>query len=122
MDSIVGTIHKGLTVEKWASGGLDNMLGNIGSETHRALEAKKKGQQDRFLSALARALELTDLTSLAILQSDKPYRAKEVGLLREIIADAYLGGEEYPDGLEYADRYCMEFALRAQKEFIANHS
>ena len=122
MDSVNATIHHGLTLEKWASHGLDGMLGNIGSEIYRALSAKKKGQQDRFLAALSRALELIDLTSLALLKSDRPHRAQEIGILREIIADAYVGGKEYPDGLEYADAYCMDFATRAQKVFIANHS
>lgn len=122
MDSITATIHQGLTLEKWASSGLDGMLGNIGSETHRALEALKSGQQDKFLAALARALELIDLTSSVLLKSDRPYRAREIGILREIIADAYLGGKEYLGGLEYADKYCMDFATRAQKAFIANHS
>jgi len=122
MDSITATIHQGLTLEKWASYELDGMLGNIGSETYRAIQAQKNGYHDKFLAALSRALELVDLTSLAVLASNRPYRAREIGVLREIIADAYVGGGEYPGGLEYADKYCMDFANRAQRNFIANHS
>lgn len=104
-----------MTLEKWASYGLDGMLGNIGSETYRALQAREKGDQDRYLASLARALELIDLTSFALLKSERPSRAREVGILREYIADAYIDGGQYPDGLEYADRYCMDFAMRYAK-------
>uniref|UniRef100_A0A7C4R8C5 Uncharacterized protein n=1 Tax=candidate division CPR3 bacterium TaxID=2268181 RepID=A0A7C4R8C5_UNCC3 len=119
MDQITATIHKGLTLEKWSSLGLDGMLGNIGSETYRALQAKKQGNKEKYLAALGRALELIDLTSVVIIQGDRPSRAYEIGRLREIVADAYDSGDQYPDGLEYADKYCMDFAIRSQKSFIA---
>ncbi len=79
------TYHPSLAEGRWYELTLAEQLGNVGSEYERALRAKKNGDRTRFDSALARMLELLDLTI-----SDsrwKNHRLKELTRLREVLCD-----------------------------------
>lgn len=54
--------HPGLG-ERWATFSLMGQLANVGSEVERTIRAHAAGNASRFDNALARALELFDLTA-----------------------------------------------------------
>src|SRR2546427_6599301 len=57
------TIHVGLAAGRWAALSLVEQLANVGAEVDRAVAAWEAQRPDRFDRALARALELFDLTA-----------------------------------------------------------
>ncbi|MDO8600088.1 MAG: hypothetical protein Q7R73_00515 [bacterium] len=103
--------HKNLTEERWQKFSLAEQLGNVGSETSRAL--KWQGKDDvLWRGALGRAFELIDMT---IADTRFCSRLKEIVRLREMLADAMFGGREYGSNLEDIDRYLFQFAFAARK-------
>ncbi|KKR61849.1 hypothetical protein A2643_00125 [Candidatus Nomurabacteria bacterium RIFCSPHIGHO2_01_FULL_39_220] len=83
-----------------------------GSEVGRA--AKWQGKDENsFLGAVTRALELFDLT-----QEDNRWksRRRELDRAREVFADAVLGGREYKSNLKDLEKYFMLFALVAARK------
>lgn len=101
--------HKNLASGKWFDLSLPEQLGNIGSEVGRATHTK--GDQKRFWGATSRAFELLDLT---IADTRWSSRLKELMRVREVLADAVLGGKEYGSTLEDLDRYFYYFAFAAR--------
>ncbi|MGH7701115.1 MAG: hypothetical protein ACREMJ_11440 [Gemmatimonadales bacterium] len=57
------TTHAGLAAGRWAALSLAEQLAHVGSEVDRAIAAWAAQRSDRFDHALARALELFDLTA-----------------------------------------------------------
>src|SRR5262249_40948151 len=55
--------HPSLAAGRWQSLTLIEQLANVGSEVDRAIRAHARDRPDRFDHALARALELFDLTA-----------------------------------------------------------
>ena len=102
--------HKDLAAGRWGEFSLDEQLGNVGSEIHRALRWKSDDAK-HFENAVWRALELLDLT-LADPRWKK--RLKEIARAREVVVDAYLGGNEYGSTFEDLDKYFFQFALAAR--------
>jgi hypothetical protein len=103
--------HKNLTKERWREFSLAEQLGNVGSETSRAL--KWRGRDEAlWLGAFGRAFELVDM-----IIADVRFRGrlKEIVRLREILADAMFGGRSYGSRLEDIDRYLFQFAFAARK-------
>lgn len=103
--------HTGLTPQRWQKFNLFEQLGNVGSEVHRILLWKGRDEEiarDSFY----RALELMDLTI-----SDSRWRGarlREILRAREVLADAFAGGNEYGSTLEDMDKYFFDFALAAR--------
>jgi len=87
-------------------------MGNIGSEVHRALRWQGK-DQGLFDGAVARALELLDLTIRDLRWRG---RLRELTRAREILCDAILGGKEYGSCLTDLDRYFFQFAFAARAQ------
>jgi len=104
-------LHGDSIVERWGRMTLAEQMGNIGSEVSRAGSAQGKDDV-RFNSAVARALELFDLTL-----SDERWRGRlwEVGRSREVFCDAVLGGQEYGSNLLDIQKYFDQFAYAAQR-------
>ena len=99
--------HKNLAAGGWQRLSLAEQLGNIGSETSRALNWRDKDQKS-YENAIDRALELLDLT---IGDPRWQNRLKEIVRTRELLCDATLGGKEYKTSLKDLDRYFFHFAL-----------
>ena len=57
------THHTELAAGRWTTLSLAEQLGNVGSEIDRTIAAREARRPERFESALARALELFDLTA-----------------------------------------------------------
>ncbi len=106
--------HKELVASgQWLTLSLFEQLGNVASEVGRA---HKWQGRDRVLyeGAMFRALELLDLTL-----DDPRLKApqlKEIARAREVICDAFFGGQEYKSSLEDLDRYFFQFAFAARRE------
>ncbi len=100
-------IHGDSVVERWRRMTLAEQIGNIGSEVSRTASAQGKKNENRFNNALARALELFDLTL-----SDPRWRGRllEIGRMREVFCDTVLGGSEYGDNLVSLQKYFDQFA------------
>ena len=103
-------IHAGLAAGRWRELSLIEQLGNLGSEVGRM--ARWQGRnEERFLSAYTRALELFDLT---IRDERWRGRLKELTRARTVLHDACQGGIEHGSTLEGLEAYFMKFAVAAR--------
>ncbi len=103
--------HASLADGRWHTLSLAEQMGNIGSEISRARQALEKNQ-DRFLSARDRALELFDLT---LTDPRWKGRLREIARAREVFCDATLGGHIHGSTLDSIQSYFDHFALAARK-------
>jgi len=96
--------------ETWRKFSLLEQMANIGSEVSRFVYWKERGEEKEAENSFYRALELIDLTL-----SDKRWRRnialREVGLLREILADYFLGLSSFNLSSESLKNYFLPFAL-----------
>lgn len=86
-------------------------LGNVGSEVDRALRAHEQGRTERFTLALARALELFDLTANDPRWSG--HRRREVLRAREQFCRVFFDNNEEPGLADYLRKYFLQFAVAA---------
>jgi len=105
-------IHKETAKERWSKFSLAEQMGNIGSETDRAIMWLKKNNKPYSENAVFRALELLDLT---IADERWSKGRKELTRAREIICDVFLGDNEYHIPMEWIQKYFFQFALVARK-------
>ena len=90
-------------------------MGHIGSEITRARVWEDKKDLMSRNRALERALELIDITK----DDSRLYkRRRELCYLREIVADKYIDAATYNDSLQSLEKYCLDFALVANKNKI----
>lgn len=102
--------HENLAAGEWYKLLLVEQLGNIGSEVSRAIYWQNKDRR-LFKNTMDRAFELLDLT---IQDSRWRNRLKELVRVREIMADAISGGQEYNSTLEAINRYFFYFAFASR--------
>jgi len=101
--------HSSLAAGRWQEFTLAQQLGHVGSEVSRTRKAM--GNEQRYWSAATRAFELLDLT---IEDPRWSSRLRELLRVREVLADAVLGGSEYQSTLSDIDNYFFTFARAAQ--------
>jgi hypothetical protein len=104
--------HATLAAGRWQTLGLMEQLGNVGSEVERAIRAHDQGRGDRFEHALARALELFDLTA-----NDprwRGHRRREVLRAREQFCRVFFDETAEPGLADYLRQYFLEFAVAAR--------
>ena len=89
-------------------------LGNVGSEYERALRWKQRGNVVHFEQALARLLELLDLTIQD--RRWKNHRLKELVRLREVVCEELCS--ESTDAPPQPDlrKYFLYFGILARRE------
>lgn len=106
------TFHPAGTAERWHRLSLVEQLGNIGSEVARAGRARQAGNEERCQLALARGLELFDLTL-----ADERWqgRRKEIARAREVVCDHFVGDNDYTSTPEALDAYFLPFAVAARQ-------
>ena len=102
--------HQSLAAGKWFELSLCSQMGNIGSEIGRAKRWKEKDAK-QYEGAVFRAIELIDLTL-----SDERWknRSKEIARAKEVVCDAYAGGNEYNSTFESLEKYFNHFAYAAR--------
>ncbi|HLD24684.1 MAG TPA: hypothetical protein VJB96_02080 [Patescibacteria group bacterium] len=103
--------HKDLTGNRWYALSKVAQLANIGSEVERAINWKKKGNEEYANLAHLRALELFDLTL-----GDHRYGKglKEVARARELWLDYFVGNNQYLQTEEQWKKYFLAFALASR--------
>ena len=106
-------LHPDLAAGRWQSMSLAAQLGNVGSEVSRAVKAKEAGKIDRLNSAIARMLELLDLT---IADPKNRHGLKELCRIREVLCDFFAFENEYGSTAEDLNRYFTPFALASRTQ------
>ena len=106
------TFHPAGTAERWRRLSLVEQLGNIGSEVSRAGRARVAGSEDRCQLALARGLELFDLT---LADPRWQGRRKEIARAREVVCDFFVGDNEHASTPEALDAYFLPYAVAARR-------
>ncbi len=101
-------IHKALAEGRWFTLTLAEQLGNIGSEFERATRAKQSGDKKIEETALARFLELFDLTLADNRWAGR--RRRELARLRE----ESLAAIDASDPLDGLSKYYLNFAIVAR--------
>ena len=87
-------------------------MANIATELERALNWSSKNNKAYCLLAVERVLELIDLT----LDSVKGFpRLKELARLREVVADYFLGTNEFKSSEESLRKYFSSFTYAARR-------
>jgi hypothetical protein len=104
--------HRELAAGRWKEMSLSEQMANIGSEVSRALNWKKKGNEEYFRKAVIRALELIDL-SLGCAESYP--RLREIARLREAVVDYFLGDNEFSASEALWRNYFDHFNYAAQQ-------
>jgi hypothetical protein len=100
--------------ERWRTLSLVEQMGNVGSEVQRAIRARELGRQDRFDSALARALELFDLTA-----NDPRWRGprrREILRAREEFCRLFFDPSVPASSAAGLNRYFLAFATAARRQ------
>jgi hypothetical protein len=101
------------TAHRWSRLTLMEQLAHVGSEVERAIRAHEAARQSRFDSALARALELFDLTA-----SDDRWRGarrREILRAREEFCRLFFDETVSPTSADGLRRYFLAFAVAARR-------
>lgn len=105
-------LHQGLAGCRWFAMSIEEQLGNIGSEIHRAILHREK--PELFSNTVARALELFEFT-----MDDPKWRVlgrlREIARAKELFCAAVLGSNEYNTTLEDLDKYFFYYACIARE-------
>ncbi|MFH1173184.1 MAG: hypothetical protein V1692_01480 [bacterium] len=102
-----------MTKERWQQLNLIEQLANIGSEVQRAGHWQSKNETASQNLAIARTLELIDLTLTDQRWSD--HRLKELNRLREVFCDSFADKRNYEVSPDSLNDYFIDFALLARK-------
>ena len=88
-----------------------DQMGNIYSEVGRTFKAKQNHDQERYVQALTRAIDLFDATTRALVAHRSP-KTKEVLRAKE----EFLGACETmsPRDVQGLERYFMQFTVAAR--------
>lgn len=108
--------HPGLG-ERWATFSLMGQLANVGSEVERTIRAHATGNASRFDSALARALELFDLTA-----ADARWcgpRRREILRAREEFCRLFFSAAPPEHSISGLQRYFLYAAIAANRQRAA---
>ena len=92
---------------------LAEQLGNAGAEVGRAVRSHATGDERRLGPALARALDLLDLT-LADARWSAP-RRREIARAREVVCDFLAGDNIYGSTAAGLEAYFMAYAFAARR-------
>lgn len=103
--------HKDLASGRWGRYSFSEQMANIGSDVERALNWQARGNVPYCQKAFERALELVDLT---LDSATGLPRFKELGRLREALADYFVGDNQYRSTEASWRRYFSAFAYAAR--------
>lgn len=101
------------SVERWHTLSVSEQLANVGSEVNRAIHALDAGKRHRLDGAIARALELFDLSA-----TDRRWsihRRREILRAREEFCRIFHDPDVAKGSAEGLRRYFMAFAVHARR-------
>src|SRR5438477_8611243 len=107
------TGHTDLATGRWAAFSLAVQLANVGSEVDRAIAAWAAQRSDRFDRALARALELFDLTARD--NRWRGHRRREILRSREEFCRLFFEDPPPAGGVPTLRDYFLRFAVLARR-------
>ena len=107
------TTHPGIAGGRWAALSLAEQLANVGSEVDRAIAAWAAQRADRFDRALARALELFDLTVHDYRW--RGHRRREILRAREEFCRLFFDPESPAGAAATLRAYFLRFAVLARR-------
>lgn len=110
--------HPGLG-DRWARFSIMEQLANVGSEVERTIRAHAAGNASRFDNALARALELFDLTA-----TDTRWhgaRRREILRAREEFCRLFFSATPPEDSIPGLQRYFLYAAVAANRQRAVSH-
>ena len=108
--SVPRTVH---AADRWATLSLVEQMGNVGSEVQRTIRAHESGRRDRFDGALARALELFDLTATD--PRWRGHRRREILRAREEFCRLFFDPAVPASSAAGLNRYFLAFAAAARR-------
>lgn len=109
----MATRHAEAVAGRWRSLTLLEQMANVGSEVERTIRAREAGRQARFESALARALELFDLSA-----ADPRWRGpgrREILRAREEFCRLFFDPSVPAESAQSLTRYFLHMAVGAQR-------
>ena len=104
--------HPGVA-DRWASFSLMEQLAHVGSEVGRAIQAHAAGNTGRFENALARGLELFDLTAGDARWSGP--RRREILRAREEFCRLFFDTTAPSQSASGLQRYFLQFAVASNR-------
>ena len=104
-------IHRD-AAERWGQMALVEQMAHVGSEVERAIRAHESGNLARWENALARALELFDLT--VTVQRWRGPRRREILRAREEFCRLFFDAEVPPGSARGLRSYFLAFAVAAR--------
>jgi hypothetical protein len=107
------TTHTNLAAGRWGTRSLAEQLANVGSEVDRAIAAWEAQRSDRFERALARALELFDLTARDNRWGG--HRRREILRAREEFCRLFFDDVVPANAVPTLRKYFLQFALLARR-------
>ena len=105
--------HRDLADGRWWQLSLAEQLGHVGSEISRALKWRSRNPEVSE-RAVYRALELLDLTLADPRQRQSPAHLREIARAREVVADFFVGPNEYAATGPSLQRYFDAYAVAAR--------
>jgi hypothetical protein len=105
--------HASLAAGRWRTLTLAEQLANVGSEVDRAVVAWEAHRIDRFERALARCLELFDLTAADDRWSG--HRRREILRSREEFCRLFFDEDSTPDAAKTLRAHFLRFAVLARR-------
>jgi hypothetical protein len=105
--------HRDLAAGRWHELTLAEQLGNVGSEVSRAIRWKPRDER-LAEGALARALELLDLTLADPRLRGTVARLREIARAREVVVDFLAGSNDYQSTEVSLQRYFDAYAIAAR--------
>ena len=106
--------HRELTAERWFTFTLAEQLANVGSEVSRTLKWRSRNPEIAE-RAMARALELIDLTLDDPRHRSSVARLREICRAREVLLDFLVGPNQYGSTEVTLQRYFDAFAVAARR-------
>lgn len=106
--------HREIVAGRWWSLTLAEQLGNVGSEVSRALKWRSRNPQIAQ-GAMARALELIDLTLDDPRHRSSEARLREICRAREVLVDFLAGSNQYGSTEVTLQKYFDAFAVAASR-------
>jgi len=106
--------HREMAGDRWWTFTLAEQLGNVGSEVSRTLKWRSRNPQIAQ-GAMARALELIDLTLDDPRHRASVARLREICRVREVLLDFLVGPNQYGSTEVTLQRYFDAFAVVAAK-------
>ena len=103
-------IHKDLASGRWLKFSLMEQLANVGTDVERAIQWRNKGNIEYSQQAVERALELLSFT---IEDKKNGARLKEIVRVRGMLADYFMGVNEYSFTDEFWQQYFFDFNYAA---------